>query len=264
MKVGILLGSLETGSLKKDLQRAMAIGAHGVQLWAMDNELDPRNLSGTGREELVDYLDSLGLELSAVGGELGGLDDAQAVDEQIARGKGLLDLCLDLRTCVLTADIGPMPEDPASRAHAEFAEAVRELGNYALNREMALALDTGRTSPAALAAFIESMKCDGVRVNYDPGSLCMSGHDAIEGVATLGKYIVHTQATDGVYASRREGRARETQLGRGDVHFSDYLAALRETGYRGYLTIKRDAGENRVAEIVEAVTYLQRQEGVEP
>jgi len=39
---------------------------------------------------------------------------------------------------------------------------------------------------------------------------------------------------------------------------------LREIGYSGYLTIERECGDDPVADIVEAVTFLKKQKGVDP
>ncbi len=82
MKVGIITASLPMDT-KAALKKAKDIGAHGVQPWVVDNDLDPKNLSQSGREDLIAYLDSLGLELSALCGDIGGFADPARVDEHI-------------------------------------------------------------------------------------------------------------------------------------------------------------------------------------
>ncbi|MFA6239991.1 MAG: sugar phosphate isomerase/epimerase [Candidatus Hydrogenedentales bacterium] len=264
MKVGIILGSLGTGSLKRDLQRAMAIGVHGIQLWVVNNELDPRELSRTGREELVDYMDSLGLERSALCGDVGGFCDPGTVDENIARTKSVFDLCVDLHTPILTTHIGTVPDDATSRAYQELVGAVRDISDYAVNRGCCLAIETGPESAEALAQFIVDVKSNGAKANYDPANLCMAGFDHIGGVKALAPYIVHTHAKDGVFESEKKGKGLEMPLGKGDVDFPRYLAALRDVSYSGFLTVERECGDDPASDIVEAVTFLKRQEGVEP
>lgn len=264
MKVGILLGTLGAGSLKRDLQRAMAIGIHGIQLWAVNNELDPRELSRSGREEFAGYLDSLGLELSALCGDIGGFADPATVDERIERTKAVFDLCIDLQTPILTTHIGAVPDDASSRAYLDLASAVRDVSEYAVNRGCCLAIETGPESAESLAGFIAVVKSDGTKVNYDPANLCMNGFDHIGGVKTLAPHIVHTHAKDGVYESGKHGKYQEVALGKGDVDFPRYLAALRDISYTGFLTVEREHGDDPAAGMVEAVTFLKRQEGVEP
>ena len=50
---------------------------------------------------------------------------------------------------------------------------------------------------------------------------------------------------------------REVPLGQGGVKWPEYLAALKAIGYRGYLTIEREVGENPAKDIGDAVKFLR-------
>ena len=47
-------------------------------------------------------------------------------------------------------------------------------------------------------------------------------------------------------------------LGEGGVDFEGWLDALSEVGYKGYLTIEREAGDTPEADIRRAVSYLKK------
>ena len=49
---------------------------------------------------------------------------------------------------------------------------------------------------------------------------------------------------------------QEYPLGQGGVPFPEYLAALKEVGYDGFLTIEREAGATRFQDIKNAVAFL--------
>ncbi|MFR3482580.1 MAG: TIM barrel protein [Clostridia bacterium] len=49
----------------------------------------------------------------------------------------------------------------------------------------------------------------------------------------------------------------ELPLGEGDVDFPNYLKALDDIGYRGFLTIEREVGDDPETDIAKAVTFLQ-------
>ncbi len=49
----------------------------------------------------------------------------------------------------------------------------------------------------------------------------------------------------------------ELPLGEGNVDFPAYLKALDDIGYKGFLTIEREAGENPVADIQKAAGFLR-------
>jgi L-ribulose-5-phosphate 3-epimerase len=257
MRIGIISASLPM-ELKAGLRKAKEIGAHGVQLWIAHNELDPKVLTRSGREELLTYMASLGLERSALCGDIGGFADPATVDERIAHTKLMFDLCVDLHTPILTTHIGLVPDDKDSRAYHDLVEAVREVAEYAAKRECCFATETGPESGQALADFLRAVNSRGAKVNYDPANMCMAGFDHLDDVRVLAEFIVHTHAKDGLRSSDKE-----VALGKGDVNFPDYLAVLREIRYNGYLTIERECGEDPVADIAEAVRFLKTQEGVE-
>ena len=49
---------------------------------------------------------------------------------------------------------------------------------------------------------------------------------------------------------------REVPLGEGSVNFQAYLRALEDVGYRGFLTIEREAGADPSADILTAKNHL--------
>ena len=133
-----------------------------------------------------------------------------------------------------------------------------------------------RDSPetaATLKGFLDGLHSTGVAVNLDPANLVMvTGDDPVAAVYTLKDYIVHTHAKDGrrllvrdpeiIYGIIEDeiqaGRAFiELPLGEGDVDFPNYLKALDDIGYRGFLTIEREVGDDPETDIAKAVTFLQ-------
>ncbi|MBR2459967.1 MAG: sugar phosphate isomerase/epimerase, partial [Clostridia bacterium] len=86
-------------------------------------------------------------------------------------------------------------------------------------------------------------------------------------------YIVHTHAKDGIKLDDRDpeviyglkpGNAivtspafKEVALGEGGVDFPAYLAALDDIGFKGFLTIEREVGDNPAGDIQRAVQFLK-------
>ncbi|MPN35814.1 hypothetical protein SDC9_183316 [bioreactor metagenome] len=186
---------------------------------------------------------------------------------------------LDCR--ILTTHIGAVPRDVASSAYAEMTAAVRRVGEFAAKLGMCLAVETGPETAAELAEFLRRIGTPGVRVNFDPANLKMvQNADIVEAVGILGPDIVHTHAKDGIHyracdpervydAFAKGGFEQlvaetgelfaETPLGQGQVDFPAWLAALRDVGYDGFLTIEREVGGNPSADIRDAVEFLKNQ-----
>ncbi|NQX70999.1 sugar phosphate isomerase/epimerase [Paenibacillus alba] len=286
-RIGIIVDSFGVG-VREGLKKAKAAGADGVQIYAVSGEMDPDNLTSTDRQELKAYIASLGLEISALCGDLAGhgfQDEAQN-PAKIAKSKQILDLALDLGTNIVTTHIGIVPDDTQSTVYLSMQKACEELGQYAHSKGAFFAIETGPERAAHLKSFLDTMSTKGVSVNFDPANMVMvTGDDPVQGVYTLKDYIVHTHVKDGVryreidprlvygalgfegmdhakiaeMASGGSGSAfAEVPLGEGGVPFGAYFRALKDIGYNGYLTIEREVGDNPQADIEQAVRYIKQ------
>lgn len=284
-KIGVIVDSFGVG-VREGLRKAAEVGAEGVQIFAVSGEMDPDNLSASARKELKAYIDSLGLEVSALCGDFGGhgFQDAADNPRKVEKSKRILDLALDLGTNIVTTHIGIVPEE-SHPVYATMLEACEQLASYASSLNAHFAIETGPETATHLKSFLDKLGSKGVAVNFDPANFVMvTGDDPVRGVYTLQDYIVHTHVKDGLklrdfvdpvavygFLGHRgmshediadmasEGDAfREVPLGEGGVDFDGYFAALRECGYRGYLTIEREVGDSPEADIRRAVEFIKR------
>ncbi len=271
--IGIILDSFRT-DIKTAVSKAAALGVQGLQVYATQGEMSPEQLIGEKRSQFLDLVKSNGLEISALCGDLGqGFTDREKNPELIERSKRILDLAKELGTNIVTTHIGIVPENSGSDTYKIMQDACRELAEYADSLCSHFAVETGPESAVRLKGFLDSLESRGVAVNMDPANLVMVVADnPIEAVYTLKDYIVHTHAKDGkqlvnvpaneVYGepkskTKREQTYIELPLGQGDVDFPNYLRALENIGYKGFLTIEREVGENPEADIALAVEFLK-------
>ena len=153
-------------------------------------------------------------------------------------------------------------------------EACYELAMYADSIGSHFAIETGPETSAVLKQFLDGLHSTGVAVNLDPANLVMvTGDEPVKAVYNLKDYIVHTHAKDGLMLKRTSPEYvygvcprpehlkgvklyQEVPLGEGAVDFKRYLEALEAIGYRGYLTIEREAGADPAADILTAKNHL--------
>ena len=50
----------------------------------------------------------------------------------------------------------------------------------------------------------------------------------------------------------------ETPVGEGSVNFDTYLAAVKKSGYDGFFTIEREAGQERKKDIAAAAAFIRK------
>jgi L-ribulose-5-phosphate 3-epimerase len=283
-KIGVIVDSFRVG-VREGLLKAKKVGADGVQIYAVDGEMDPAQLSAAARKEWKSYIESLGLDISALVGDLGGhgFQDKTVNSLKVEKSKRILDLAIELGTNVVTTHIGMVPDDRNGEVYETMHLACEELSRYATSMNAYFAIETGPETAAHLKQFLDGLGSKGVSVNFDPANMVMvTGDDPVQGVYTLKDYIVHTHAKDGIrirevdpreiygalgYEPLDHGKIaklaesgeafREVPLGQGGVDWNLYLKALRDIGYEGYLTIEREVGTNPEADISAAVQFLR-------
>ncbi len=258
------------------IKRAASLGVKGLQIYCVKGEHAPENFTPAARRELLSFAKDHGLCFSAICGDLGGgFGNPEKNPERIERSKRILDMAKDLETDIVTTHIGVIPEDKNHDRYKIMQEACYELASYADSIGARFAVETGPERSIVLKEFLDSLGSCGVSVNLDPANLVMvTGDDPVGAVYNLRDYIVHTHAKDGrrliplgpdyVYGIKpvpEEYRGQklyeELPLGTGDVDFPAYLAALKDIGYHGFLTIERECGDDPAHDIGIAVAHLQ-------
>ena len=282
MKIGVIIDSFRK-DFRSSVEAAREVGADGVQIGAKFLVGKEDELAGhsSGPEivsisEAKKILDANGVKPSAICGDFGCAmyytQDRALIDTE----KRLLEMALELGTNIVTTHIGVVPDTTDCVQYEAMHAVCYELAEYAKKLGGHFAVETGPERSELLKEFLDSLGSDGVAVNLDPANLVMcAGDDPVNAVKNLKDYIVHTHAKDGVqfkpfntktfYSPRYYGLPRmkdyneyfkEVPLGEGNVKFDTYLAALREIGYDGYLTIERECGATPARDIAEAVKFL--------
>ena len=272
--IGIILESFHK-SIPEAVKIAAELGAQGIQVYATYGELSPKNLTGSKRGEFLRMVKDHGLTISALCGDLGhGFGNAEKNPQLIEDSKRILDLAKELETDVVTTHIGVVPADHNHPRFKIMQDACGELAAYADSLKAHFAIETGPETAATLKSFLDTLHSTGVAVNLDPANLIMvTGDDPVQAVYTLKDYIVHTHAKDGrkledrdpeVIYGLRPGDALVTSpafielpLGEGDVPFDPYLKALEDIGYKGFLTIEREVGDDPAKDVRTAVDFLR-------
>lgn len=281
MKIGAIVEAFGL-DLESSIKSAAALGIEGVQVHAVRGELAYDTITVDKKRWALDLVKSNGLVFSALCGDFGyGFGRGEAEDAQLAdRLKRVLEMAKELECSVVTAHIGKIP-DAECRLKEQMRRYCGELARFADSMGSAFAIETGPEMAWVLGEFIDSLGAGGVKVNFDPANLVMVAGDRPEtAVKTLGKYIVHTHAKDGIklgacgtaeididsfsdasdraWLNMPDRKYFERPLGEGGVNYDLYLSALKDTGFDGFLTIERRVGENPMADISHAAEFLRK------
>ena len=272
---GVILESFRK-PIPEAVEEAAKLGAKGLQVYATRTRLAHEDMTPAQRRDFLRMVKDHGLVFSALCGDLGkGFGNPDLNPALVEESKRILDIALEMETNIVTTHIGVVPQDSANPRYKIMQDACGELAAYADSVGAHFAIETGPEPAKTLRGFLDSLNSRGVAVNLDPANLTMvCRDDAVAAVHTLKDYIVHTHAKDGrqlhdcdpeiVYGIKPRDPSCVTDesfielpLGEGDVPFPAYLKALDEVGYRGFLTIEREVGENPAKDIATAVDFLK-------
>ena len=280
--VGVIVDSFRL-PIPEAVKKAAEVGADGIQVYASHGNMAPENMDAQKRREFKALVEENGLVISALCGDLGGggFVHKDQNPHKVEKSKRILDMAKELGTDIVTTHIGVVPEDKNSDRYKIMQEACFELSSYADSIGAHFAVETGPETSLMLKGFLDSLGSTGVGVNLDPANLVMvTGDDPVQAVYNLKDYIVHTHAKDGVqnfyvHPDKVYGMPgadkiliegehvtdadsfEEVPLGTGSVPFPQYLAALDDIGFKGFLTIEREVGDNPAKDISDAVSLLR-------
>ncbi len=275
MKIGAIAESFKK-PFKEAIDCIAALKLDGVQLYA-DTETIHAKMPAARIKEVKKIIDGAGIKVSALCGDFGCdmyyTRDRAAIDKE----KRIMEIAKELGTNIVTTHIGVVSEDFDCKQYESMHEVCRELAEFADTMGGHFAVETGPEKSELLKKFLDNLGSRGVAVNLDPANLVMcAGDDPVKAVYTLKDYIVHTHAKDGkqlkkvdtrtLYCLQHYGLEQgdwgsiiEMPLGQGNVDWDNYLKALKDIGYNGYLTIERECGENPAADIEMAANFLRSQ-----
>lgn len=252
--------ALQLKSLKLPFKKALT-AAHELKVEAVEidarSELRPGELSQTGLREIRKMLSDLGLKVAAVGFQTRrGYHEQEDLDARVDATKAAMGMAYQLGAAVVVNQIGVVPADLASPAGQTLRTVLTDLGEHGNRTGAWLAARTGTESAADLKRLLADIPEGSVGVSLDPGGLIVNDFNPTEAATELGSLVRYVNARDGV-RDRAKGRGDEVTLGRGTADFPYLLAILEDFGFRGYVCVEREHSDNPLADVGQALRYLQ-------
>jgi sugar phosphate isomerase/epimerase len=148
---------------------------------------------------------------------------------------------------------GFLPHDKEDPEYQKLRERIAQIAELFAARHIDLVCETGQETATALRDFLEDLGCPNVGVNFDPANMILYGKgDPIEALRVLGPWIKQVHIKDAVATQHPGTWGAEVTAGTGQVDWKAFFATLGELGYQGNFCIEREAGNQRVADILAA------------
>lgn len=279
MQISVMLHNFRL-PFEAALDTTLLLGIPAVQLMISEGD------DSATRRRMSRAVKACGLQVSAIAVDVGDLGEAETAEARIEAAKPLMDAAMEFGGICQT-HVGIMPHAANGLRWDSFLRCGEALAAYGEKIGACLALETGPEPARVMEKLMRAIDSPGLRVNYDPANLIIwpamlplypelveqtgqlahpyerieaeRDFEPVEGVRRLGSYIVHTHAKD----ATGNGGWGDVPLGIGWVNWPRYLKLLQAVGqavgYDGFLTIEREAGDDRIGEVKHAVEFLREQ-----
>jgi sugar phosphate isomerase/epimerase len=227
-------------------------------------------------EAFIRKLDDLGICLTCVFGGFEGESyaDIPAVERTVGlvppetraarlqEMKEIADFSRLLGCDVVGLHLGFVPHDRSSKLYAETLQVTRQLCDHAGLNGQDIHLETGQETAEGLLNFLSDVQRNNLFINFDPANMILYGTgEPIDALQKVGSYVRSVHCKDGTWSdSPGKTWGCEVPLGQGAVGIENFLATLKNLGYRGPLTIEREIPQDPVrqkAEIQQAASLLE-------
>ena len=264
-RLAICSWSVQPKSPAELAEKLNTIGIRRVQL-----ALDPIREGGAWTDGVAKLAD---LGVTAPSGMFGAVGEDYSTLDSIRRTGGIVPDATWPQTFANFKQMAPMaqqagishvmfhagflPHDRKDPDYAKLADRLIKVADVFAAHGLTCCLETGQEEATSLRGFLEELGKPNVRVNFDPANLILYAKgDPIAGLKTLLPYVVSCHIKDATLTKTPGTWGDEVVVGTGEVDWPAFFATLGQ-GFTGTLALEREAGDQRVADLQAAHTFVR-------
>ncbi len=189
--------------------------------------------------------------------ETGGVVPDAVWPKNLANFEKNLDLAAAQGLGLVTFHAGFIPEEAGDPKRPILMDRMRQVANLCRDRSIRLGLETGQETAATLIELLDELATDNITVNFDPANMILYDKDEpIEALKQLMPYVGQCHAKDAIRTESPGEWGQEVAVGDGQVDWAAFFQVLESAGYDGDVVLEREAGEQRVADVLKGRSHI--------
>jgi sugar phosphate isomerase/epimerase len=202
-------------------------------------DLDAAQLAGFRRA-----LDDTGVAVSAIGSPIGKIDLDAPLEPELERMRRIADIAAEVGTSIVRVfSFFVPPAEPPERHRQRVIDRMGALTRIAEDRGLVLAHENEKDiygeTPQRCADLIAAVGSPSLRATFDAANFVQCGvAPHTEGYDLLRPYLVYLQVKDALATT-----GAVVPAGQGDGEIRETLAALRDSGFEGYVSLEPHLSE---------------------
>jgi len=188
----------------------------------------------------------------------GGLVPDATWDENWRNIQVIADLAQRFEIRLVTFHAGFLPHDENDPEFRKLLPRIVAVADLFASKGLQLAFETGQETAVTLRVFLERLARPNVGVNFDPANMILYDKgDPIEALKTLIPWLRQCHVKDALRTKVPDTWGEEVPVGTGQVDWRAFFRVLKENNFQGYLAIEREAGNQRVTDIMTAKQLVE-------
>jgi L-ribulose-5-phosphate 3-epimerase len=260
-KLGVCSWSLQAKSSQELIDAVGQCELAAVQLW-LDPVREEAAWSGTFDALRNAGIDVLSGMMTCIAEDYSSLDAIRRTggvvpDETWEQNKVNFARNLDIAAAeglkLVTFHAGFIPEEASDPTRPVLIDRLRVVAQMCDDRQLQLGFETGQEDAETLIQLLDELSAPNVVVNFDPANMILYNMDEpIEALRSLIDRTGQLHIKDATRTQVAGEWGAEVAVGDGDVDWKAFFGVLSEAGHEGPLVIEREAGEQRVADVLQA------------
>ena len=163
---------------------------------------------------------------------------------------------------LVTFHAGFLPHDPADPTYDKLLARIRQIAQLFAAEGISIGFETGQETAESLRAFLEQLGEPNVGVNFDPANMLLyNSGDPIAALRTIGRWVKAVHLKDATVTKVPGQWGEEVPVGTGEVNWKAFFATLADIGFTGPCCFEREAGNQRLADILAGKAFVERRLG---
>jgi len=188
----------------------------------------------------------------------GGLRPSAHWPKNLEIAKGDARVARSLGLGLVTFHAGFLPHDERDPERAVLLDRLRQVVDVFADQGVRLAFETGQETADTLAHALADLGRPAAGVNFDPANMLLYGMgDPVEALRMLAPHVRQVHIKDARRARVVGTWGEEVPSGTGEVDWKAFFGVLVERKLSVDLMIEREAGSNRMGDIVTARTLVE-------
>ena len=261
MRKAVCSWSLQPTDISQLIELVEKTGVRSVQL-----ALDPLRASQSGNAEIAKLQDS---GISIISGmmemagedystfdsirQTGGVRPDQTWETNQENALQNAGLAHELGLQLVTFHAGFIPHEAADPERGKMLERLKRIADIFLDQGCQVALETGQESAQTLVEVLEELDRPEIGVNFDPANMILYGMgDPVSSLDLLSPWVKQIHIKDATPSTLPGEWGAEVPVGSGEVVWNDFFEVVRTRGLDVDLVIEREAGDQRVEDVIHA------------